>query len=75
MTTRRTAGRHGSWRRALQRGPVYFLSQLDAETVEDMGLAPMADVAELTRLASRHDSVIVLPDSQHAVVTVEVEDE
>ena len=61
--------------RALQRGPVYFLSQLDAETVEDMGLAPMVDVAELTRLASRHDSVIVLPDSQHAVVTVEVEDE
>jgi hypothetical protein len=59
--------------RALQRGPVYFLSQLDAETVEDMGLAPMTDVAELTRLASRHDSVIVLPDSQHAVAMVEDE--
>jgi nickel-dependent lactate racemase len=61
--------------RALQRGPVYFLSQLDAETVEDMGLAPVADVAELTRLASRHDSVIVLPDSQHAIVTVDDENE
>jgi hypothetical protein len=61
--------------RALQRGPVYFLSQLDAETVEDMGLAPMADVAELARLASRHDSVVVLPDSQHALVSVAGEDE
>jgi hypothetical protein len=59
--------------RALQRGPVYFLSQLDAETVEDMGLAPMADVAELTRLASHHDTVIVLPDSQYAVATVQGE--
>jgi nickel-dependent lactate racemase len=60
--------------RALQRGPVYFLSQLDAETVEDMGLAPMADVADLARLASHHDSVIVLPDSQHAVATVQGEE-
>ena len=40
-----------------------------------MGLAPMSDIAELTRLASRHDSVIVLPDSQHAIVTVDDEDE
>jgi nickel-dependent lactate racemase len=60
--------------RALQRGPVYFLSQLDAETVEDMGLAPMADIAELSRLASHHDTVIVLPDSQHAIATVEGEE-
>jgi nickel-dependent lactate racemase len=60
--------------RALQRGPVYFLSQLDAETVEDMGLAPMADVDELTRLASHHDTVIVLPNAQHAVATVEGEE-
>jgi hypothetical protein len=61
--------------RALQRGPVYFLSQLDDDTVEDMGLAPIADVAELTRLASHHETIIVLPDSQHAVATVEGEDQ
>jgi hypothetical protein len=59
--------------RALQRGPVYLLSQLDQETVEDMGLAPMADVAELKRLAGRHESVVLLRDSQHAVAAVEGE--
>jgi hypothetical protein len=56
--------------RALQRGPVYFLSQLDVETVEDMSMAPVADVAELIRLARRHESFIVLDDAQHAIATV-----
>jgi hypothetical protein len=54
----------------LERGPVYLLSQLEAETVEEMGLAPVADLEELTRLARRHESCIVLDDSQHAVATV-----
>jgi nickel-dependent lactate racemase len=81
-TERRLLRDHGddSWpawqiARALQRGPVYFLSQLDQETVEDMGLAPMADMAELMRLAGRHESVVLVPDSQHAVATVEGEEE
>jgi nickel-dependent lactate racemase len=56
--------------RALQRGPVYFLSQLDNETAEEMGLAPVADVDELARLAGRQESCIVLGDSQYAVATV-----
>jgi Lactate racemase N-terminal domain len=56
--------------RALARGPVYLLSQLEAETVEEMGLAPVADMDELARLAGRHESCIVLDDSQHAVATV-----
>jgi hypothetical protein len=54
---------------------VYFLSQLSTETVEDMGLAPVTDVEELMRLASRHESVVVLADSQHAVATVVDENE
>jgi hypothetical protein len=58
----------------LNRGPVYFLSQLDDETVEDLGLAPVADVEELVRLASRHESCIVLDDSQYSLVTVNDED-
>lgn len=57
--------------RALERGPVYFLSQLPAETVEDMGLAPVADVNELARLAGRHEDFVLIEDSQHAVVTVD----
>ena len=56
--------------RALQRGPVYFLSQLEPETVEDLGLAPVESVDELVRLAERHESVAVVEDSQYAVVTV-----
>jgi hypothetical protein len=61
--------------RALQRGPVYFLSQLNTEIVEDMGLAPVADLAELMRLAGRHESVAILADSQHAVATVAGEED
>ncbi|MCI0492432.1 MAG: lactate racemase domain-containing protein [Planctomycetes bacterium] len=56
--------------KALQRGPVYLLSLLDAEAVEDMGLAPVTGVEEIVRLASRHDSYAVLDDSQHVSVTV-----
>lgn len=81
-TERRIGHDHGedSWPawhlvRALQRGPVYLLSQLPAEAVEDLGLAPIADMAELARLAGRHESFILIEDSQHAVVTVDGEAE
>lgn len=57
--------------RALQRGPVYLLSQLEADTVEDLGLAPIANLGELARLASRHESCVVIDDAQHAIITVE----
>jgi hypothetical protein len=56
--------------RALDRGPVYLLSNLDAEIVEDLGVAPVHDVEELARLASRHDSCIVLDDAQYVVADV-----
>ena len=56
--------------RALQRGPVYFLSQLDEETVEDLGLAPVASIDEIVRLAERQESFVVVEDSQNAVVTL-----
>jgi nickel-dependent lactate racemase len=57
--------------RALQRGPVYFLSQLEADTVEDLGLAPIANLGELARLASRHESCVVIDDAQYAIVNME----
>ena len=64
-----------AWRlaRALLRGPVYFLSQLNVDTVEDLGLAPVESVDDLVRLASRHESFVVVADSQHAVVKVDDE--
>jgi hypothetical protein len=61
--------------RALQRGPVYFLSQLDPETVEDMGMAPVAGIEELLRLTRRHESYIVLDDAQHVLASVIGEDD
>ncbi len=61
--------------RALQRGPVYFLSQLKPDTVEDLGLAPIENLDELVRLAARHESVVVVEDAQNAVVRVGGADE
>jgi nickel-dependent lactate racemase len=81
-TERKIGHDHGedSWpawhlARALQRGPVYLLSQLPPETVEDMGLAPVSDIAELARLAGRHESFILIEDSQYTVVTVDTEND
>jgi nickel-dependent lactate racemase len=56
--------------RALQRGPVYFLSQLNADDVEEMGMAPVESIDELARLATGRETCIVLDDAQYAVVTV-----
>jgi nickel-dependent lactate racemase len=56
--------------RALQRGTVYFLSQLDDESAEDLGLAPVASIDEIVRLAEHNESFIVVEDSQNAVVTL-----
>jgi nickel-dependent lactate racemase len=56
--------------RAIQRGPVYFMSRLDPQSVEDLGLAPVANLDELARLADRHESCIVLDDAQYAEATV-----
>jgi len=57
--------------RALQRGPVYFMSQLTTEAVEDLGLAPVESVDDLVRLAGRHESFAVVADAQYAVVKVD----
>jgi hypothetical protein len=48
---------------------------LPPETVEDMGLAPVSDIAELARLAGRHESFILIEDSQYTVVTVDTEND
>lgn len=53
--------------KALCRGPVYFMSQLEREVVEDMGMTPVENAAELTRLAERSASCVVLNEVQHAV--------
>jgi hypothetical protein len=56
---------------ALRRGPVYLLSQLDSETVEDLGFAHVERIEDLARLAGRHESCILMDDSQRMIVTVD----
>lgn len=57
--------------RSLMRGPVFFMSNLRAELVEDMGMAPVAGGEELGRLASRYESCLLVEDSQHVMVTTD----
>ncbi len=45
---------------------VYLLSRLEAEVVESLGMAPMADAGEVRRLVARHDSCVFLANAQHA---------
>jgi nickel-dependent lactate racemase len=50
---------------AMEKARVYLLSRLDESTVEDLGLVPVSDSADIARLAGRHESCIVLENAQH----------
>lgn len=56
---------------AADRARIYLLSQLEETTVEELGLAPVSCVAELARLAQRHESCIVLANAQHVLAAAE----
>lgn len=58
---------------ALQRGKVYLISQLDDELVEELGLAPL-EAEQLSRIAQRYDSCLVLTNSHHAIARPAVEE-
>lgn len=53
---------------AREQGPVYLMSGLEAEWVEDIGLAPVANERELSRLASRRPGGLAIEGAQHAAV-------
>lgn len=57
--------------RALSQARVYFLSQLDEATVEELGMAPVANGAEMTRLAKRFDQCVLIDNAQYALVATE----
>ena len=59
--------------RTMDRASVYLLSRLQSEQIEPLGVAPVADVSELTRLSSRYPSCILLSSAQYATVTLEGE--
>lgn len=54
---------------SLENGRVYLLSRLEPEVVESLGLAPVEDASDLTRLARRHDSCILLESAQYACLS------
>jgi nickel-dependent lactate racemase len=56
--------------RTLQRARVYLLSRLDEDLVESLGVAFVACADEVARLASHHDSCILLQNAHRAVPTV-----
>ncbi|TWT32183.1 hypothetical protein KOR34_39440 [Posidoniimonas corsicana] len=54
---------------ALTRGPVFLMSRLGDDLVEDLGMAPIGGAAELQRLADRFDRVMLLEHAQHIEIT------
>ncbi len=58
--------------RALERGSVYFLSALEDEVIEDLGLLPVS-AGGVSRLTRRYDSCIVLANAQYAQAQVAAE--
>ena len=52
---------------AMDKARVYLLSRLEESTVEDLGRVPVADSSDIARLATRHESCIVLANAQHVV--------
>lgn len=59
--------------RALQRVRVYMLSQLDEDIVQSLGIAYVSCPEEVVRLASHHDSCILLQNAHQAVPMVAAE--
>lgn len=55
---------------SLERGRVYLLSRLDQQLVEDLGMTPLADAAELERLAQRSGSCLLLENAQDWGLTI-----
>jgi nickel-dependent lactate racemase len=50
----------------LERGKFYLVSQLEDELVESLGILPIA-ASQLSRLAERYESCLVLENAQYAV--------
>lgn len=59
---------------ALERNKVYLLSRLDDSVVEELGIAAVESPEQIARLATRHESCIVLANAQHCVAHVENEE-
>lgn len=56
-----------AWRvlQALERGPVFFHSQLQEDEVESLGMAPVANAEQMLRMVNRFERCTVLTEAQH----------
>lgn len=50
---------------------VFLYSQLEENTVEDLGIGHVSTVEEIETLCRRHSSLTFLPNAQHAVVSAD----
>ena len=60
--------------RALEKNQVYLLSRLASDVVEDLGIAPIDAVGEISRLADRHSTCAVICNAQYTVTSAEDDD-
>ena len=60
---------------ALDESKVFLLSQLDEETVEELGIAHVSNGQEIARLCSRRRSCIILANAQNVIPTAAGEEE
>lgn len=56
---------------ALEHARVFLLSELDEETVEDLGLGHVSHVDEILRLSRKHDSCILVGNAHQAQVATD----
>ncbi|QDU91379.1 hypothetical protein Pla175_48010 [Pirellulimonas nuda] len=75
----RRAARDQSWdaqpavtlAKAIGRGPVFLLSRRNPDEVESLGLAPIADPTELSRLATRMGDCLVIEDAHRVAIVAD----
>jgi len=56
--------------RTLGRCKVFLISQLEPQTVEDLGMAPVKDAAEVARLVERSSDFVVLENAENLRVWI-----
>ena len=58
---------------ALENSRVYLLSRLEESDVEALGVAPVSSPDDVSRLAARHESCILLGNAQQTLVQIQDE--
>lgn len=57
----------------MERGPLFFHSQIDDDLVEELGFAPINEVSDLMRLIERRGDCLLVEEAQHLFIDTDVE--